>query len=74
MSNTRKEKRKLENIIRQQELLKNFEGEFYQEKKVGNNWLVKMFNKDNGKWQVAVYSEDSYRKYKDYQKIIKCEN
>lgn len=30
--------KKLKRLARQQELLKNFEGDFYQEKKVGNEW------------------------------------
>ena len=60
--------KKQERLLKQQELLKNFAGDFYQEKKVGDNWLIKMFNKDNGKWQVAVYSENLL---KDIKIIIK---
>lgn len=36
--------KKAKRLARQIELLKNFEGDFYQEKKVGNEWYVKSFN------------------------------
>ena len=51
---------------RQEELLKNFEGDFYQEKKVRNQWLVKQYNRNTERWQVAIYSEESFRKYNEY--------
>lgn len=57
---------KLKRRLRQQELLKNFEGDFYQEKKIGENWLVKSWNGTVGRWQVGVYSEDSFRRYKEF--------
>ena len=50
----------------QLELLKNFVGDFYQEKKVGNGWLIKMYNGGTGKWQVAKFTDVSYRKYKSF--------
>ncbi len=56
---------KLKRRLRQQELLKNFEGDFYQEKKIGENWLVKSWNGTVGRWQVGDYSEDSFRRYKE---------
>jgi hypothetical protein len=56
--------KKLKRQERQNELLKNFEGDFYQEKKVGNEWLIKMWNGGTKKWQVAVFSDSSYKKYK----------
>lgn len=51
---------------RQVELLKNFQGDFYQEKKVGDEWYIKSFNGGTGRWQVSVYSETSYRRYKSF--------
>lgn len=65
--------KKLKRLARQQELLKNFEGDFYQEKKVGNEWLIKMFNGGTKKWQVAVFSETAYNKYKAFSKARKEE-
>ena len=61
---------KLKRQLRQIELLKNFEGDYYQEKKVGNEWLVKMYNGGTGKWQVAVFSESSFRKYKSFDRAM----
>ena len=52
---------------RQLELLKHFEGDFYQEKKVGDNWYIKMWNGGNQKWQVAVFTQKSFRNYKSYK-------
>ena len=60
------ETKKLEKQLRQQELLKNFEGDYYQEKQVGNKWLVKSLSGNTGKWQVAEYSEESFQRYKEY--------
>jgi len=51
---------------KQIELLKLFEGEYYQEKQVGDHWHVKMWNENTGRWQVATYSKESFRSYKDY--------
>ena len=59
-------KKQLERQAKQQELLKNFEGDFYQEKKVGDEWLIKMWNGGNEKWQVAKFSEVAYKKYKAF--------
>ena len=64
-------KKKKQNQEKQLELLKNFEGDFYQEKRVGNVWLVKMWNGSNKKWQVAVYSLESYKRYKEFQDRFK---
>ena len=58
--------KKLKRLARQLELLKNFEGDFYQEKKVGNEWLIKMWNGGTKKWQVAVFSDVAYKKYKAF--------
>ena len=59
-------KKKITARERQVELLKGFEGDFYQEKKVGDKWLIKMFNGKTKRWQVAQYSISSYEKYKGY--------
>ena len=59
-------KGKLKRLNRQIELLKNFEGDFYQEKKVGENWYIKSFNGSTERWQVSIYSEQSFGKYKAY--------
>ena len=49
---------------RQEELLKLFEGDFYQEKQFNGGWYVKQFNGNTERWQVAIYSEESFQKYK----------
>lgn len=61
-----KKNKRMERLARQNELLKNFEGDFYQEKKVGNEWHIKMWNGGTHKWQVAVFSEIAYKKYKAF--------
>ncbi len=61
-------KKQRERQERQIELLKNFQGDFYQEKKIGNEWLIKMWNGGTKKWQVAVFSEVSYKKYKAFDR------
>lgn len=38
----------------------------YEEKKVGNEWYIKSWNGGTQRWQVSVYSEVSYRRYKSY--------
>ena len=52
--------------LRQTELLKEFENqgvnEHYEEKKVGYSILIKQWNGNTNRWQVAVYSESSYNK------------
>ena len=64
---------KQKKLLRQQELLKNFEGDFYQEKKINDKWYVKMWNGGTKRWQVAIYSEDSFKRYKSYW-IKKCKS
>ena len=66
-SKRRKEKQKEQRRQKQRELLKYFEGDFYQEKKIGDKWFVKMFNGNTERWQVAIYSESSFQTYKEFQ-------
>ncbi len=40
--------------------------DFYEEKQVGDKWYVKQYNGNQDKWQVAIYSNESFRKYKQY--------
>lgn len=63
--------KKLKRQAIQNELLKNFEGDFYQEKKVGEEWYVKMFNGGTKKWQVAVFSQKSFNAYKAFKGATK---
>lgn len=62
------EKKKREREERQRLLLSQFQGDFYQEKKIGQEWYVKMFNGGTKKWQVAVFTEASFKRYKMYEK------
>jgi len=80
MTETKKQKLR----ERQIELLKMFDGDFYQEKQVDNEWYIKSWNGGTNKWQVSIYSEVAYRRYKSFngekikdckacnQKICKC--
>tara|TARA_Y100000310_G_C20284313_1_gene624100 strand:+ start:269 stop:529 length:261 start_codon:yes stop_codon:yes gene_type:complete len=38
----------------------------YEEKEVGDYWLIKNKNNDNDQWQVSVYSQEAYKNYKSY--------
>jgi len=62
-------KKQLERQQRQIELLSHFEGDYYQEKKVGNEVYVKMWNGGTNKWQVAVFTPQSFKKYKSFEMI-----
>ena len=48
-------------------LLSFFDKDKYQEKEVNGFWLIKQFNSNNGKWQVAIYSQESFKNYKSYK-------
>lgn len=60
--------KKAKKLAIQTELLKNFiqDQDHYEEKKVGNEWYIKSFNGGTGRWQVSVFSEMSYKKYKNF--------
>jgi hypothetical protein len=58
---------KLERQRRQQELLKLFVGDWYQEKQVGDKWYVKMWNGGTNKWQVGEFTAASFKKYKQFR-------
>ena len=61
------ELKKIKRLQEQEERLKKFTGDFYQEKQIGSDWWVKSYNGATKRWQVAVYTEQSYRKYKNFQ-------
>lgn len=62
-----KSEKKQKTYNRQQEfLLTFFVGDKYQEKEINGFWLVKMWNGDNEKWQVAIYTQESFENYKKY--------
>ena len=46
----------------------NQEEDHYEEKKVGNEYFIKMWNGTTKKWQVSVYSNSSYNNYKAFGK------
>ncbi|MDD5068994.1 MAG: hypothetical protein PHN89_05380 [Candidatus Pacebacteria bacterium] len=70
MSKTSRNKR----LERQRKLLLNFKGDFYQEKKIGNEWYIKRWNGDVGRWEVAIYSQESYARYKQFKEIEEQNN
>lgn len=56
--------------LRQEGLLHEFDHQVvdhYEERKVGNDWYVKSWNGGTNLWQVAIYSESSFRRYKSFQ-------
>lgn len=61
-------KKKLERAERQKELLKHFTEDHYEEKEIEQEWFVKMWNGDKKIWQVAVFSKESFARYKQFQK------
>ena len=62
---------KAKRIARQELLLKEVFshqiGDFYEEKQVGDKWYIKMYNRGSDRWIVAIYSNDSFRRYKTFQ-------
>ena len=68
MSSKLKQQKRLE---RQLGLLQEFsqEQDHYEEKKIGDNWYIKSWNGGTKRWQVAIYSPDSYRRYKSYSNL-----
>ncbi len=59
-------KQKKDNKVRQDFLLTFFEQDIYQEKEVNGFWLIKQWNSDAQKWQVAIYTKESFSNYKKY--------
>ncbi len=39
----------------------------YEEKHIGDLWHIKHWNGSNHKWQVSIYTEDSFKRYKGYK-------
>ena len=66
----KKEKKKQKRLERQLELLKMFvqEKDHYEEKHLGKEWYIKSYNGGTGRWQVSVFSESSYRRYKSFER------
>jgi len=62
---------KKEKLERQIELLKKFnqEEDYYEEKKIDNKWYIKSFNGGTKRWQVSIFEEDKFKKYKGYNKV-----
>jgi hypothetical protein len=56
-------KKESHNYYRQQFLLSFFNGEGYQEKEVNGFWLVKHWNGDARRWQVAIYTPEAFERY-----------
>lgn len=48
-------------------LLSFFSEEGHVEKEVNGFWLVRHWNGNTKKWQVAVYTYESFENYKKYQ-------
>lgn len=52
-----------------QDRLSQFDQEYdhYEEKDMGSEWWVKMWNGGTKRWQVAIFSPQSFQKYKGFQ-------
>lgn len=65
-----KHRKKAKRRERQELLLKEVfghqTGDFYEEKRVDGKWYVKMYDGNNDWWQVAIYSNESFRRYKQF--------
>ena len=59
-------KKQLEKRAKQDELLKMFGGDFYQEKEMPDCVYIKMWNGGTGRWQVAKFSLSGFRKYRAF--------
>jgi hypothetical protein len=51
--------------VRQAFLLTFFDSEGYEEKEVNGYWLVRSINGATGNPQVAVFSQESFKNYKE---------
>jgi len=60
--------KKLKRLKEQQDRLAQFDQEVdhYEEKDMGGEIWVKMWNGGTKRWQVAIFSPESFKKYKAY--------
>jgi len=67
--------KKRERLNRQQNLLTLFpsDSNFYQERKIENDWFIKSWNGGTKRWQVGKYTQESYQRYKNYQNKMKLD-
>ena len=54
------------NKTKQEFLLSFFNDNGYEEKQVNGFWLVKQWNGNTKDWQVAIYTNQSFTKYKEF--------
>lgn len=62
--------KRLKRLKEQEDRLHEFDGQepsdHYEEKRVWKDWWVKSWNGGTERWQVAIYSEKSFRAYKAF--------
>ena len=61
--------KQVKRLHRQEELLQEFSHQdidHYEERQVGSEWFIKSWNRGTGRWQVSIYSNESYRRYKSF--------
>ncbi len=51
----------------QERLLRLFDGKGYEEFHTPKYVFIKHWNGDNGTWQVAIYTQDSYARYNQHR-------
>lgn len=56
---------KTNNQTKKDFLLSFFNKDQYQEKSVNGFWLIKSINGETGKWRVAIFTEESFKNYKN---------
>ena len=63
--------KKLLKLKEQENRLSQFDQEFdhYEEKDMGGEIWVKMWNGGTKRWQVAIFSPEKFKKYKQYNEI-----
>lgn len=65
MGKAQKKRRQAKQLGRLQEFAHQVT-DHYEERLIGDEWYVKSFNGGTKRWQVAIYSKDSFRRYKSY--------
>jgi len=62
-----------ERIARKLEAEKQLQGDFYQEKQIGDYWYIKMLYRTQYvcKWIICEYSQQSYDNYKNWKESKK---
>lgn len=50
------------------------DGSQYTEKEMNGFWLVKYFSKGTHKWEVSIFTKESFKRYKEYNDRIQTQD